>query len=170
MKETSVLGQAVLFEGDDASGRFGLWESNGTAAGTYELTGISGAFSAGIFSTVDIPPFATFDGEDFNSEVLFAGKDASGNAGLWVTNGTAAGTHELTGIRGASSGGDQSPNFMTVFNGEVLFDGVDENGNRDLWVTNGKAAGTSELTGISGGFRADCLPISSAILASSTAI
>jgi ELWxxDGT repeat protein len=37
--------------------------------------------------------------------VLFSALDASGNDGLWVTNGTAAGTHELTGISGANSGG-----------------------------------------------------------------
>jgi ELWxxDGT repeat protein len=118
-----MLRQAVLFEGDDASGHFGLWESNGTAAGTYELTGISGAFSAGIFGTVDIPLFATFNGE-----VLFDGSDTSGNIGLWVTNGMAAGTTEVgglgdSGVSGASSGGLNPFNFA-VFNGEVLFWGA----------------------------------------------
>ena len=32
--------------------------------------------------------------------VMFAGTDTAGNIGLWVTDGTAAGTHELTGISG----------------------------------------------------------------------
>jgi hypothetical protein len=41
----------------------------------------------------------------FNHEVLFNGTDAAGKAGLWLTNGTAAGTHELAGISGASTGG-----------------------------------------------------------------
>ena len=41
----------------------------------------------------------------FNGEVLFDGTDAAGDLGLWVTNGTAAGTHELTGISGAYTGG-----------------------------------------------------------------
>ena len=36
--------------------------------------------------------------------VLFAGTDFSGDTGLWVTNGTAAGTYELTGIVGAGTG------------------------------------------------------------------
>jgi len=35
---------------------------------------------------------------------LFDGLDSSG-LGLWVTNGTAAGTHELTGIAGANASG-----------------------------------------------------------------
>jgi ELWxxDGT repeat protein len=33
------------------------------------------------------------------SVVLFAGFDANGNNGLWVTDGTASGTHELTNVR-----------------------------------------------------------------------
>jgi len=34
---------------------------------------------------------------------LFRGVDANGQAGLWVTDGTAAGTHELTGISNANA-------------------------------------------------------------------
>jgi hypothetical protein len=36
---------------------------------------------------------------------MFAGEDASGVFCLWVTNGTAAGTHELSGIGGADLSG-----------------------------------------------------------------
>ena len=43
-----MIRQTVLFEGVDASGNNGLWESNGTVAGTYELTGISGANQNGV--------------------------------------------------------------------------------------------------------------------------
>ncbi len=39
--------------------------------------------------------------ELFNGEVLFNGKDASGNQQLWETDGTAGGTHELA-VAGAS--------------------------------------------------------------------
>ena len=57
----------------------------------------------------------------FNGEAVFSGLDADGDIGLWVTNGTAAGTHELTGINGANPGGLFSGYFpaFTVFNGEV---------------------------------------------------
>jgi hypothetical protein len=81
----------------------------------------------------------------FNDHALFSGYDASGsNRGLSVTDGTAAGTHELTGISGASPVGvipnhGFGPNF-TVFNGEVLFEGQD--------AANHMTAGTHELTGI----------------------
>jgi ELWxxDGT repeat protein len=78
--------------------------------------------------------------------VLFTGVDASGRQGLWVSNATAAGTYELTGIRGASAGFD--PIDFTVLNGEVLLQGTDGSGHSGLWVTDGTAAGSDELTGI----------------------
>jgi ELWxxDGT repeat protein len=125
----------ALFRGLDAAGNAGLWVTDGTAAGTYELTGINGAASFGIAPT---------DITVFNGKVLFNGYDAAGNDGLWVTDGTAAGTYELTGING--------PQVMTVFNGEVLFDGIDAAAKLGLWVTDGTTAGTHELTGISGAY------------------
>ena len=95
----------------------GLWVSNGTAAGTHELTGIAGADSSGL---------APSDLTVYNGEVLFRGLDQSGRPQLWVTNGTAAGTHEVTGIAGAATtvaGFD--PSGFTVYNGVVLFNGTD---------------------------------------------
>src|SRR5712691_492545 len=105
--------QTVLFEGKDASGQNGLWQTNGTAAGTHELTGISGAYAgASGLSPANITIL--------NREVLFEGIDASGHLNLWVTNGTAPGTFELTGISGANATFGLNPFDMTVFNGEVL--------------------------------------------------
>jgi len=39
------------------------------------------------------------------SIVLLNGTNSANQHGLWVSDGTAAGTHELTGISGANSGG-----------------------------------------------------------------
>jgi ELWxxDGT repeat protein len=36
--------EAALFEGADNTGQYGLWVTNGTAAGTFEFTGITGAY------------------------------------------------------------------------------------------------------------------------------
>ncbi len=139
---TTYNGEA-LFEGTDSSGIFGLWKTNGTVAGTQELTGISGALPAGID-----PSFMTI----YGGAVLFVGNDLSGNIGLWTTTGTAAGTTELTGISGAqtAANGGITPTDLTTFKGEVLFAGIDSSGNTGLWETNGTAAGTTELTGIGG--------------------
>ena len=72
---------------------------------------------------------------------LFEGINASGQYGLWATDGTSANTFELTGINGANSNG-VAPSDLTGFNNEVLFNGTDTTGQYGLWVTNGSAAGT----------------------------
>ena len=134
----TVLNGAMLFSGTNASENRGLWVTDGTGTGTHELTGISGAYSGGIFSGEFTPDMTAFNGK-----VLFAGRDAAFHEGLWVTDGTAAGTHELTGISGA--GVNFGPFDMTVSNGEVLFSADDAVGRIGLWVTDGTAAGTHEL-------------------------
>jgi ELWxxDGT repeat protein len=68
----------------------------------------------------------------------------SGNVGLWETNGTAAGTSEIS-VTGAASSG-LSPSNFTVFGSEVLFSGADASGHQSLWVTDGTVSGTSEIS------------------------
>ncbi|MEY9748875.1 ELWxxDGT repeat protein/VCBS repeat-containing protein [Bradyrhizobium japonicum] len=132
----------VLFEGKDANGNLNLWVTDGTAAGTHELTGISGANPGGLFSNFGNP---NPDFTVFNGRVLFNGLNGDGTFGLWVTDGTAAGTHELTGISGANSNG-LMPRNMTIINDKVVFMGWSANGGFDLWTTDGTAAGTHQVT------------------------
>ena len=70
------------------------WGDRITAAGTHEITGVVGADPSGLNPS---------DFTVFKNVVLFNGYDASGKTGLWVTNGTAAGTHELA-VTGAYTG------------------------------------------------------------------
>jgi hypothetical protein len=139
----TVFNGEVLFNGIDAAGLSGLWVTNGTAAGTHELTGINGA-NAGPPTGATPPGLDPKDLTVFGREVLFNGTDANGNFGLWVTNGTAADTHELTSIKGVAANG-LDPADLTVFKNEVLFAGTDAAGDTGLWVTNGMAGGTHEL-------------------------
>ena len=147
----TVFGDEVLFRGVDTAGAFGLWKTNGTAAGTTEITGIDGAASGGINPT-DI---TVFDGKAlFNSASGTNAAGPAGDLGLWTTDGTAGGTKELIPTAGAAAAG-LNPTDMTVFNGKVLFDGVDTSNLSGLWVTDGTADGTQELvaeaTGASSG-------------------
>ncbi len=120
-----------------AGGHLGLWTTDGTAGGTKELIPAAGAGAAA--TGLNPTDMTVFDGE-----VLFNGADANGLSGLWATDGTAGGTHEVIAeAAGASSGLD--PTDMTVFGSEVLFSGVDANGLSGLWVTDGTAGGTHEL-------------------------
>ncbi|WP_128942946.1 hypothetical protein [Bradyrhizobium zhanjiangense] len=74
-----------------------------------------------------------------NQLLLFEGIDANNTAGLWVTDGSATGPHEITGVSGTHAAG-LSPRYLTVFNGNVLFDGFNANGALGLWVTDGISA------------------------------
>ncbi len=145
--DLTVFNNQVLFAGRSGPGDIGpfhLWTSDGTASGTVALTPIVGANSSGFFSTTVTPDFTVF-----GNEVLFRGIDTGGASGLWMTDGTALGTKEITGVNGTASTGI-SPNDMTVFNGGVLFNGADAAGHLGLWTTDGTAAGTQELTSIGG--------------------
>jgi len=138
-----VFNDQVLFNGRYSITNYGLWTTDGATTGTKQLTGIAGANSAGIFTANVSPDFTLYNGV-----VLFSGFDTAGDYGLWTTNGTAAGTSEIT-VNGAASTG-VNPSDMTVFNASVLFNGFDSAGNQGLWTTTGAASGAAEITGIIG--------------------
>jgi hypothetical protein len=128
----TALGSRALFAGDDASDRWGLWVTDGTSAGTSELT-VAGAYSDGLFAGI-VPQFIAL-----GNKVLFLGVDSTRHSNLWITDGTSAGTHEL-----AVAGGVNVYSFCVVGN-KVLFEGVDQYGQNGLWITDGTSAGTSEV-------------------------
>src|ERR1700730_17224279 len=88
------------------------------------------------------------------SRIVFAGRDASGNANLGVTTRTSAGSSELA-VAGANAGGLFNSNKIlsgftpgfTVLGNRALFEGDDASGAASLWVTDGTSAGSSELIG-----------------------
>jgi ELWxxDGT repeat protein len=139
----TVFGANVLFGGTNANGKVGLLETDGTAGGTHELTGIPGADALVGLN----PQFLTALG----GEAVFSGRDMGGHTELWVTDGTGPHTTELTGIKNIN--GDVvtnlTPRFLTRFNGEVLFNGRDSDSPSDgldaLWETDGTVAGTHEI-------------------------
>jgi hypothetical protein len=84
-----VLGSNVLFEAEDAAHKFGLWMTNGTKGGTGEIR-VHGAYFFGLFDETG------FHGAAIGgSEAVFYGEDKLERFGLWVTNGSTAGTREV---------------------------------------------------------------------------
>lgn len=80
------------------------------------------------------------------AQVLFAGINSSGDVGLWTSDGTAAGTVELTSIAGASSA-EVAPADLTVFGADALFSASTRAARLDSGITDGTAGGTHELAG-----------------------
>ena len=68
-----MVQNAALFQGIDADGNIGLWETNGTASGTFELTPILGAAASGTSSSPSGLSPSNLVG--FNGGALFEGKD-----------------------------------------------------------------------------------------------
>src|SRR5262249_30628298 len=79
----------------------------------------------------------------FGPDALFEGQNASGQLGLWITDGTVAGTHEIS-VAGADQFG-VTPTNMQLFDNRVLFNGLDPSGHQTLWITDGTSAGTHQI-------------------------
>jgi ELWxxDGT repeat protein len=115
----------TLFSAVDSNGQEGLWETNGTAAGTIEIASLSSQPNE---------PYGDFTA--VNGVVLFEGSGSDALNGLYVTDGTTAGTYQLT-IAGASTVEGLNPVDLTALGGEVFFNGIDQSGSYGLWVSNG---------------------------------
>ena len=140
--------QLVLFAGVGSNGRIDLWESDGTAAGTVPVlpadtySGSLGAADGGLLGSISGSPTQP-DFTQYGSIALFTGIDANGVVGLWRTDGTAAGTYEIT-VNGAPAQGITYPwnTGYAVLGNDVYFAGDNGSGSTDLWVTQGTMAST----------------------------
>ena len=113
-----------------------MWETDGTVAGTQELTTTTTAFHQGV---------APSDMEVYDGQVLFSGLDANGVVtSLWTTDGTTAGTHEVTPIADTWSTG-LHPTDLTAIPPPHFFNNNDSsnivwqnaNGQAAIWEMNG---------------------------------
>ena len=151
---------AFYLRGSNSVAGSGLWFSDGTAQGTYEIGGLT---DAGVSGTWQGTPGGSFDGLSpryiftFGSKALFFGSDASGYFtsdfyGLWVTDGTAAGTIELGGLKNGGISGAYAlgwtPENFGAFGNKALFSALDTDDYRGLWITDGTTAGTYEIGGL----------------------
>jgi ELWxxDGT repeat protein len=141
----------AFFLAQDSAGGFGLWTSDGTTAGTVEIGGLNDHGVTGAAATGLSPnPMVRL-----GTKIIFAGNDSNNNRGLWVTDGTAAGTFEIGGLNdhgvaGANASGLQ-PSNLAVLDGKVLFQGDDSSGNFQLWETDGTVAGTVVVASLASG-------------------
>ena len=134
--ELFSYGGKVLFNNN------GLWVSDGTPLGTYQIAAnLFGNFLYPGNIVVQRPDFAAFNGE-----VLFVG---SGTTGLYLTDGTAAGTHQIVAQSGIPTNLALTPTDLTVLGNEALFSGVVGPGTKALWSSDG-AANTAVLLSAAG--------------------
>ncbi len=125
-----ALGTKVLFVGS-SSGSNMLWATNGTAAGTVAVSGPN-------THAVTISDLTLF-----GNQVLFARNFVGGNDGLFISDGTPAGTQSL--LLSFSPNPLPSPNNITAFGSKALFVATNSSNRANLWITDGTSGGTTEL-------------------------
>jgi ELWxxDGT repeat protein len=123
----AVLGSQIYFTAIDTQGAHGIWASDGTAAGTMQLT----SFPPEKFANPNFDPGFTAVG----SRVFFIGPTT--RQVLMVTDGTAAGTVPLAPPLGPAAPTSLVAGATRVY----LLDG-----NHQLWRSDGTAAGTVKVS------------------------
>ena len=123
----TVANGVLYFSADDAFGNEQLWRD-----------GLSGPTMLTSASNGQGP----FDLMALGSKVVFLGSDTQHPRGLYVSDGTVAGTVFLANI---------DPNLTvlpstTVINGKLYFQGYDATNGDELWVTDGTVAGTHRVS------------------------
>jgi len=158
----------VLFNGIDAKGFHSLWVTDGTPAGTWEISANS-SLNPFYFATLGNEVLLADANENLwitdgtspgTTKLSVAGNPRVTNLAafggnkalfegdlkdLWVTDGTSAGTSKLT-VSGANTFDGLNLSHVTAFSGGALFAGLDSNFHEGLWVTDGTSANTTELT------------------------
>jgi len=125
---TPVVANGVLyFEADDALGNGQLWR-DGPSGPTMLTSSTNGA--------------GPYDPIVLGSKVVFLGADSTHGHGLFVSDGTSAGTQFLASI-------DPNLTYLpstTVIGGKLYFQGYDGANGDELWVTDGTTAGTHRVS------------------------
>jgi len=139
----TVSGSTTYFAGYERTKNVELFSTDGTAAGTRFVKDVyPGSLSAftdyGADYGFNLDPEFTALGD----KTVFR---ASGPTGvqLWVTDGTSAGTIQLTSesvFRNDQLGAN--PNYLTAYKGKVYFNADSATDGFELWETDGTVAGT----------------------------
>lgn len=125
-----------------------LWKSDGTAAGTVQVTDLGPRMSK-----PNIRPFMVLG----NSLLLFAFTDFSSNIELWTTDGTSGSTQKIKDI------GTIVSISLDTFKDKRFFVANNRELGEELWVTDGTVEGTKVvqdiIPGSGGSFPADLMPV-----------
>jgi ELWxxDGT repeat protein/VCBS repeat-containing protein len=128
----------AIFTAAKSGSTLQLWETDGTAAGTFQTTDIADMLLPQNF--VDLNGTLYFLGSDATMAPPMVGVPTDWQ--LWRTDGTAAGTVKITN-------GDFSPvSGLTDINGTLLFFARDPVNGEQLWKSDGTASGTVMVTEI----------------------
>jgi len=127
------LGSKLVFEGQGVALRNLIWAFDDTGAGARELV-------SGLIPTSGPTGYPT-GLLSFGSKAGFTAVDATGQYGIWITDGTSVGTIKLPGIVSNSDGAPMA----ALSGGRLAFIATGPNNANGVWITDGTAAGTVAL-------------------------
>lgn len=154
----AVVNGTLFFAGTDYAHGMELWRSDGTTAGTSMVMDIY----PGPNSSMSLPqapewwqPTPPDKGGTFavmNGEYFFAATDGVHGSEIWRSDGTAAGTMQVTQINTQPNGSlpQYGSDSVTIGN-ETYFTANDAAHGTELWKTDGTSAGTSLVTDLNPG-------------------
>jgi ELWxxDGT repeat protein len=142
-QQIAKLGSRLIFVATDGIAGYRLWTSGGTPETTAPLTACPGAGCIAVDPTAQLVKIG--------NQVVFPGIRSGGQAGAWITDGTAAGTRPLPASCTPHCG-PKVTGFAPVA-GRVLFvlgdDSIASEHPQELWQTDGTASGTRWLATLS---------------------
>ncbi len=119
---------------------FELWKTDATEAGTVLVKDIlPGPASSGA------KPLAAA-----GSTLFFTASTQTDSGGLWISDGTAAGTRPVAAA-GTTATAPSHPASIISVNGKTFFSAFDDNSGRELWITDGTPNHTALLADIDPG-------------------
>ncbi|HNA19476.1 MAG TPA: hypothetical protein PK023_05965 [Chitinophagaceae bacterium] len=119
-----------------------IWKSDGTAVGTSLVYTMAAAPTSSVsLWTSDRDGKKNFSVS--SNTMFFGGYDATNGNELWVTDGTAAGTHIVKDLKTGT--GNSSPQAFCKIGADVFFTCMQTASERKLWKTDGTAAGTVQI-------------------------
>jgi ELWxxDGT repeat protein len=134
---TNVNG-TLFFQANDGTSGHELWESNGSAAGTFMVKDINPG------ATGSYPSNLT----NVNGTLFFSANDGTNGDGLWESNGSAAGTFAVVADINPVTG-NANPSNLTNVNGTLFFQADNGFHGSELWEST--AAGTFMVKDINPG-------------------
>ena len=142
-KRIERVGNNLFFLADNGSSGEELWLTNGTTAGTRLVKDINGTGSSSGISNLT----------RYKNKLFFyvsEGNSTAEDEGLWVSDGTTAGTRLIKDVQTGTGNSSVGVDTMTVLNNTLYFIAETGAGGRfeELWKSNGTAAGTVRVSDI----------------------
>jgi ELWxxDGT repeat protein len=153
--DLTVAGNQLFFSADDGVHGSELWVSDGTATGTHLVLNINTQPVSG--ESTDFGSFP-FNLTAVGNKLFFTADDGIHGEELWVSDGTAAGTHLVEDLNatpvtpGPFNGNEitdgSNPTALTADSSWLYFQANDGIHGSQIWKTDGTAAHTVQVTNL----------------------